>query len=155
MTAPADANSPWAARVRSVMRAGSILASEILSELLAGVLKPRPTQFGGIAGVPTVGFEDGIDGALQTVCRGQFRPPGVDGRQNPVFRPPGVDGRQNPVFGQEGRPGMSLVARVFGPVNALVADPPCAALPPHRVSLHPFAAPAADNESPKGVGRGL
>jgi hypothetical protein len=90
----------------------------------------------------TVGLEDGPHGALEPVSRRQIRQPAIDSREDPVL-------------GQEERSGMSFVAWVLGPVDALVTHTFCAVRPPDRVSLHPFAAPATDDEPAEGIGRGL
>ena len=47
---------------------------------------------------------------------------------------------------------MTAVTWVLVPVDALVADPSCAALPPDRMALHPFAASAADDEPSERIG---
>jgi hypothetical protein len=62
-------------------------SDEVLTELLAGVagLEPRPSQFGGIAGLVVVGGEDGRHGALEPVGGCQIRQPGIDRWQDPVL----------------------------------------------------------------------
>ena len=49
---------------------------------------------------------------------------------------------------------MGIVARVLAPVDALVPDPPCPALAPDRVALHPLAAAGANDEPPQRSGDG-
>jgi hypothetical protein len=61
----------------------------------------------------TVGLEDGPHGALEPVRRRQIRQPAIDSREDPVL-------------GQEERSGMSFVAWVLGPVDALVTHTFCA-----------------------------